>query len=304
MKDHFKIVGEVVFASVSVDSRTGMSKGCGVVQYETTEMAKKAIKSMRDHPMDGSALYVRADVQEAKAGRTLGPGRQRGPTKSSWRCADEDNLDFVSEVEQVAITSLIRARDQARFRKNYDVSDNIREDLKQKYSVHLDDRLKLWWKSVDNVVPDSVSEMKGDGRWGTQNSWRQIPTTPENDACVSSDLVEGLLKQRDIARREKDFSTADRLLEEARNAPDGDLYLRIHDESRTWRIWTEERPQMPVSYERREPPVPKSAAQQCIELVTEHEPAKIGEVKNLLKKFPGREFNILKRLKQNYKLIC
>ena len=276
-----------------------MSKGCGVVQFETTEMAKNAIKKMRDHPLDGSALYVREDFQEGK-GQTLGPEKQRGPTKSSWRCADEDNLDFMTEEEQVAIKSLIRARDQARFRKNYDVSDNIREDLKRKYNVHLDDRLKLWWKSVDNMIPDSVKELKPEGRWGNEKQWRQISTTPENDACVSSDLVEGLLKQRDIARREKDFQTADSLLEEARNAPDGDLYLRIHDESRTWRIWTTERPQMPISHGRNDPQVPKSATQQCLELVTEHEPEKIDEIKTLLKKFPGREYNILKRLKQNY----
>ena len=241
--------------------------------------------------MDGIALYVREDFQEEKEGRTL--GKQRGPTKSSWKCADEDNLEFMTEEEQVAIKSLIRARDQARFRKNYDVSDNIRNDLKQKYSVHLDDRLKLWWKSVDNAVPNSVSEMKGDGRWGNQKPWRQIPTTPENDACVSADLVEGLLKQRDIARREKDFATADRLLEEARNAPDGDLDLRIHDESRTWRIWTQERPHFPMSDVMMKKPVTKSVAQQCIELVNEHESSKVGEIKALLKKIPSREYNIL-----------
>lgn len=121
---------------------------------------------------------------------------------------------------------------------------------------------------------------------------------------MNPDLVFGLLQQRDIARREKDFRTADALLEDARCAPDNGLFLRIHDESRTWRIWTEEKPQMAVSHRqpenyRQEAMTPE---EQCIAIVTKHEPSKIADVKNLLQKFPGREYNILKKLKQNYDL--
>jgi len=327
LKDHFKVAGEVVFASVSIDPRTGASKGCGVVQYESTEMANRAIKVMRDHPLEGNDLYVREDYQENRGGKELSPsgsgrgsgGEKRGATPSStWRCADEDNLSLLSDDDAVLVKNLIKARDQARRRKNYETSDSIREDLKFKYAVHLDDRMKLWWVSTDNAVPTKVSEMKGDGRWGKQTPWRQIPTTPENDACVNPDLVQGLLKQRDIARMEKDFTTADLLLEEATTAPDGELCLRIHDESRTWRIWTAEPPRRPVSHDkyqsrssqyqsRSSPTAARSPttsrmnpAEQCISLVEKHDPNKLDEVKTLLKKFPGREYNILKKLKQNY----
>jgi len=296
LKDHFKIAGDVVFASVSIDATTGRSKGCGVVQYENTEMANEAIKTMRDHPMNGAALYVREDHQEERVDRQLGE-RKRGSTPSStWRCADETNLALLSDEDTLTVKSLIKARDQARKRKNFDVSDNIREDLKRKFSVHIDDRMKLWWVSADNAIPQSVSDLKGDGRWGKQKDWRQIPTSMENDACVDPDLVFGLLKQRDIARREKDFATADRLLEDAKNAPDGDIYLRIHDESRTWRIWTDAAPPRPVFHER-----PKlGPAEQCIAVVEKYEPSKVREVKTLLEKYPGREYSILKKLKQNY----
>mmetsp|Transcript_16715 Transcript_16715/g.20417 ORF Transcript_16715/g.20417 Transcript_16715/m.20417 type:complete len:473 (-) Transcript_16715:208-1626(-) len=300
LKDHFKVAGDVVFASVSIDRSTGQSKGCGVVQFETTDMAKNAIQIMRNHPFDdGSVLYVREDFQEEDSSKSLRNSEKRGSTPSSslWRCADEDASSvFSTSSDLLMVENLIKARDQARRRRNYETSDNIREDLKQRFGVHLDDRLKLWWVSTDNVVPTSVQNIKGDGRWGDAKPWRQIPTTIENDACVSNDLVNGLLKQRDIARREKDFKTADRLLEEARCAPDGELYLRIHDESRTWRIWTTERP--PSTTKR----VELSPAEQCIALVEKRDPDKIEEVKNLLQKFPGREYNILKRLKQNYDL--
>jgi len=296
LKDHFKVAGDVVFASVSIDTATGRSKGCGVVQFETTDMAKNAIEIMRNYPMsDDHVLYVREDYQEGDQTRSLSNKRGSTPPSVQWRCADEENLKLLSSDDLIKVQSLIKARDQARKRRNYETSDNIREDLKSMYCVHLDDRLKQWWVSADNIVPGSISEAKGDGRWGNLKPWRQIPTTPENDQCVSTDLVDGLLKQRDIARREKDFRTADRLLEEARESPDGDLYLRIHDESRTWRVWTPEKPPSSTNIRQEMTPV-----EMCIELVEKHDPSKVDEVKGLLKKFPGREWNILKRLQQNY----
>jgi hypothetical protein len=319
LKDHFRQAGEVVFASVSADMETGKSKGYGVVQYETTHEALKAIEIMREFPLNGSQLCkfrvvfarhcfdlsnihawvvdVRPDVQE-KQGKELGTSSSkgaRGPTPpTKWKCANEENISMLSESERKAIVSLIKARDDARRRRQYNASDTMREELKMRYNVHLDDRLKMWWSAVDgNQVPQSIHEIKGEGRWGEQKPWRQIPTTPENDACVDPDLVNGLLTQRDIARREKDFRTADVLLEQARNSPSGDLFLRIHDESRTWRIWTSDPPPKEVKHR-------KGPAEQCLELLEKFAPHKVDEMKALLEKFPGREYNILKKLKQLY----
>jgi len=283
LKDHFREAGEVIFASVSAHP-DGTSKGCGVVQYETTEMAATAIEIMRNHPLHGQTLYVRPDVQEEKAPHVKGP---TPPTK--WKCANEDNM-YVDDDERKEIQSIIKARDYARRNKQYHESDALREQLLQEHGVRVDDRLKLWWTSVDgNQVPNAVAEGKGPGRWGKPADWRQIPTTPENDACVDADMVEGLLKQRDVARREKDFATADHLLEQAKNC--GDLPLRIHDESRTWRVWTE----LPPTVAPR-----KSPAEKCIDIVMKHEPTKVEEIRNMLEKFPGREYQFLKKLKERY----
>ena len=308
LKDHFRIAGEVVFASVSRDAITGESKGHGVVQFETTDMAQTAIAIMRDHPLNGQVLFVREDAKQERLGATLSynsnynnhnNNRRAQMNNRFWSCADEENSNYLSDSDLTEVLSLIRARDDARRRRNYDVSDNIREELKLKYGVHLDDRLKMWWVSMDgDSVPQTIQDIKGGGRWNKRGpeqtqAWRQIPTTPENDTCVDPDLVYGLLAQRDIARREKDYQTADALLEQARNAPDGDLYLRIHDESRTWRIWTDEPPPKPF--------VPHmSPAERCIAIVEEHAPEKVGEVQMLLDRFVGREYSILKRLKQRY----
>jgi cysteinyl-tRNA synthetase len=77
------------------------------------------------------------------------------PTK--WKCANEDNVVFISEKERAAIRNLIKARDDARRRRNYDVADNIRDELKVTHGVFIDDRLKMWWTSVDgNKITQSI----------------------------------------------------------------------------------------------------------------------------------------------------
>jgi RNA recognition motif-containing protein len=250
LKDHFRVAGAVAYASVSVDRQTGISKGSGIVQYETLEEAKNAIEIMRDHPLDGAHLYVREDYQEKKDDRSLktgddkrGVGRGDKSSKNDiWKCADEDVAAGLSETEREEILNLVKARDDARRKREYTASDTMREELKRKFNVHLDDKLKLWWwKSIDR--PSVPKTLVTDASGSVLEPWQQIPTTPENDTCVDPDLVNGLLKQRDIARRAKDFYSADSLLEQARTAPFGDLdCLSIHDESRTWRVWTEAPP--------------------------------------------------------------
>lgn len=306
LKDHFKIAGDVVFSSVSVDRETGQSKGHGVVQYATTEMARKACKMMRDHPLDGAQLYVRPDVQENEGAflKNLVPqGKERGPTPpSKWKCADEDVLENggMTPEDYKAIRNMIKARDDARFRKNYEASDDMREQLKVHHGVHLDDRLKLWWVSQDGkFVPDAAQ--KGEGRWGKEAAWRQIPTTPDQDALIPSEMVMELLAKRDAARKKKEFSVADSLLEQARTC--GDLPLRIHDESRTWRIWTEAPPPRGSTYakpDKGDSQSSRSAADQCIALAHRHAPEKLDEVQRMLDQFPGREESILQKLKQRY----
>jgi hypothetical protein len=351
LKDHFRIAGNVVFASISRNAVDGSSKGCGVVQYETVSEAKHAIATMRNHPMSsdtGAAvqLYVREDYQDEPAASPNSRSESRNDPYASyknqrmgggsgllrsdrmnkyWSCAndgmDDDAAATLDDSTKEQIMALLRARDAARSRRNYEASDTMRAELKTKYNVHIDDRTYLWW--INNSNNDNPSKRVGNANSSTaaqssSSPWRQIPSTPENDLCVSADLVNALLLQRDIARREKDFRTADRLLEQAINAPDGEsLTLRIHDESRTWRVWTA----MPPSSRRRfssrsnvdEPPHDEAATQrskmkqsnsvadQCIALVSKFDPTKVDEMRELLNKFPDRQETILQKVQQRYR---
>lgn len=342
MKDHFRIAGEVVFASVSMDRKTGVSKGCGIVQYETTEMAQRAIQIMRNHPLDDNTpLYVRPDYQEQGTNNNQNNsqsflsnnnnnsryGKSRQAIPSIWRCSNDDDdddmmLSSVDDSTRKSIEQLIQERDMARRQRNYDTSDAIRERLKSEYNVQMDDRVKEWW--IGNVVPKRIMDQKReqygddvDGRWGKRKTpWRQIPTTTEQDANVNSDLVVELLTKRDTARKKKEFELADELLEQAKkncfysndDDDDDDFTLLIHDDNRTFRVWTKENPSFSkrISYfDNRSspdvsPPPPKSAREQCLDIIDKYNPEKREEVTNLLDRFPGREFVVLRKLKDKF----
>jgi hypothetical protein len=40
--------------------------------------------------------------------------------------------------------------------------------------------------------------------------------------------------------------------------------------------------------------------EQCLEIVEQYAPEKLDEVRMILEKFPGRQWNILKKLRQRY----
>ena len=150
LKDHFQIAGSVVFASVSIDRQTGRSKKHGIVQFETPEEAKEAIKVMRKHPLDGEKLYVREDVQESRKGsRVINvENRYDKEVPNEWKRAndeedDESGEDWyrLNDNELKEIEGLIRKRDTQRRQRNYKMSDKIREQLKLDFGVHLDDRV-------------------------------------------------------------------------------------------------------------------------------------------------------------------
>jgi RNA recognition motif. (a.k.a. RRM, RBD, or RNP domain) len=352
LKDHFRVAGKVVFASVSaaLDPNTNRPKGHGIVQFETTAEARTAIRIMRDHPWNGSTFYVREDIQDENSNKRLRAklhynnddndddddsddsgttDKPKGPTPpSKWKCADPEMAAQHLDPETIqTVFQILKARNQARRRRNYEACDAMREELKTQYNVHIDDRLTMWW--IGAAPPNIVDQNQGSGRWKPEDTasdrsnsplppppppteWRQIMSTKENDACIDPDLVMGLLKQRDIARREKDFSTADALLEQAMTAPsESHLTLRIHDASKTWRVWSEEAPSSTTTTTRssdmnrrmtRDPhlSIESPPAEQCIALCIAHAPEKVDEVRQLLLKFPGREYNILKKLKQRY----
>jgi RNA recognition motif-containing protein len=95
LKDHFRQVGNVVFAEVMMEpGNERRSKGCGIVEFETPEEAARAIIELHDSVLEGRKIMVREDREDYElkrrgggntfrhgrgGGRHGAPGGERGP---------------------------------------------------------------------------------------------------------------------------------------------------------------------------------------------------------------------------------
>mmetsp|Transcript_3613 Transcript_3613/g.5388 ORF Transcript_3613/g.5388 Transcript_3613/m.5388 type:complete len:252 (-) Transcript_3613:22-777(-) len=78
LKDHFKQVGFVVHAKILKDGPNGRSKGCGIVEFETPELAAKAIRTLHNTELDRRLIFVREDREDFEVGRARVQQRGRG----------------------------------------------------------------------------------------------------------------------------------------------------------------------------------------------------------------------------------
>lgn len=81
LKDHFRQVGNVVFAEVMMEPGSERrSKGCGIVEFETPEEAARAIIELHDSVLEGRKIMVREDREDYELKRRQGGGgfRPRG----------------------------------------------------------------------------------------------------------------------------------------------------------------------------------------------------------------------------------
>mmetsp|Transcript_66343 Transcript_66343/g.197399 ORF Transcript_66343/g.197399 Transcript_66343/m.197399 type:complete len:163 (+) Transcript_66343:1-489(+) len=64
LKDHFKLVGTVVYSNIMEEPGTGRSKGCGIVEFENAADAARAMEMMHDSVLNGRQIFVREDRED------------------------------------------------------------------------------------------------------------------------------------------------------------------------------------------------------------------------------------------------
>lgn len=77
LKDHMRSAGDVLHAEVMIMS-DGRSKGCGIVEYATTESAARAIAELSDSELMGRQIFVREDREGGGTNKAGGGGGKGG----------------------------------------------------------------------------------------------------------------------------------------------------------------------------------------------------------------------------------
>jgi RNA recognition motif-containing protein len=64
LKDHFRQIGEVIYADVMKERNSDRSRGCGIVEFSTSEEAARAINELNDTEIKGRQIFVREDRED------------------------------------------------------------------------------------------------------------------------------------------------------------------------------------------------------------------------------------------------
>lgn len=114
--------------------------------------------------------------------------------------SDVTTADDKNDINVEAIQDMLRIRDKARLRKDFDLADEILAELQQDHGVFVVDDKRMW-----------TSRFKVDGQFSIE-----YQRDPDDADAPNLDVkaVQDLLNIRDKARRKRDFQLADELRDE------------------------------------------------------------------------------------------
>ena len=207
----------VAFANISVDMKSGQSKGCGLVQFSSPEEAEEAIEKLNGSTLNGAKLFVRRDVQERKV------SKDQKVTSSRWKDLDEEE----------------ETRTNEEMMKKYSRDEYIDKRWKDREAKCLD-KLKLSQQG-------SITEEKiiVESKIVSREEFLQIPYSmnPSSEPLLKKipgievrraleKQIGELIEQREEKRRARNFDEAD----EIRKMLLLKFNVQCDDSLRTWRI--------------------------------------------------------------------
>jgi hypothetical protein len=177
LRDHFA-EQRPVFARVNTDSRTGKPAGNGVVQFESSTMAREAIIMMSGSTLMGRQITCRADVKWGADGKVEGEEEEAGAGKGegladgarpepAWAAkmsrgwsrvaGTKDGSEEAEAIDEAEVLHLLSMRDAARAQRNFAVADGHLDELAA-LGVSVDDgrRQKRWWLGMRSDAREKI----------------------------------------------------------------------------------------------------------------------------------------------------
>jgi len=127
LKDHMRSAGDVSFAEV-MQEPGGRSKGCGVVEFKSSEEAKEAIDSLNDTELKGRMIFVREDRETGGGGGGGGRGGNFGGGGGGGHYGGGSNSTSVYVGNLAYETSWQDLKDHMRQAGNVDQANVLQSD--------------------------------------------------------------------------------------------------------------------------------------------------------------------------------
>eukprot|EP00521_Asterionellopsis_glacialis_P012310 CAMPEP_0195308814 /NCGR_PEP_ID=MMETSP0707-20130614/38422_1 /TAXON_ID=33640 /ORGANISM="Asterionellopsis glacialis, Strain CCMP134" /LENGTH=703 /DNA_ID=CAMNT_0040373101 /DNA_START=114 /DNA_END=2226 /DNA_ORIENTATION=- len=171
--------------------------------------------SIRDDLLDEYNVVIQDKLRQWSVGGDFGddmPGNRRNAAYVRRGGGD------LSDEDVAVITSMIEERSQAKRNREYDIADDIRDTLRNKYEISIDDRSKEWRVDSDDYVRSPLGG---------------------NEVALSDDdvsLIQAKLGERAILKRNRDYEEADAIRDELRE----EFSVYIDDRTKEWKTVAEE----------------------------------------------------------------
>ena len=154
---------------------------------------------------------------------SMKPSRDRGSRSDRANRAYEESPESLGTEDEEKVMSLMNERMEAKQQRNYDVADAIRDELMNDFNVYINDRLRQW-----SVGGEFMEPQRNNNRGRVFGPYKRAAAseTPEDP-----EAIQRLVDLRDQARKDRDYVTADSILEELKGQD-----IEIDDKSREWAL--------------------------------------------------------------------
>lgn len=142
----------------------------------------------------------------------------------------------LTEDDLITVSAMIEKRAQAKLKREYHISDGLKDTLRSKYNVKLNDKKREWSVVIKDHGGNSDSNTSdGNGFHMYVPSPLAPPDHPTHTMNDDSKaLIQKRLTDREVARKLKDYRTADLIRDEMMD----DYSIVIDDLTREWKVVT------------------------------------------------------------------
>jgi hypothetical protein len=187
-----------------------------------------------------SGVYVHDGQKEWRAdgvpfgdmgGGRRGPGMTGGSRNDRNRPYERSmNSEEVDEDNEALIEKLVLERSKLKLQRNYEKADSVREGLRSKFNVIIDDRLREW--SVGGSFGEEHDRQRDMAmQLANRDYAKSISSSPEENEG-DEETIQSLVNERASFKADRNYDRADAIRE--------DLYDRfevvINDKMKEWSI--------------------------------------------------------------------
>jgi len=194
------------------------------VQSELISAGVFVSDTLREWRADGMAYNnFKENPRSAKQSRN---SRSNEPGKEYVKSTHSGDVEGADDE---LIQSLVDSRTRFKMVRDYEKADKVRDGLREKYNVEIDDKIMEWSVNGDfgkkrNDERNSFEVTKKRGYVKSQSS---LNLSPEDE-----EIVKGLIKERAEAKKNKDYESAD----EIRDQLISQFSIKINDVIKLWSV--------------------------------------------------------------------